>query len=52
MAKINNEEYGELRHILENQYEQAFTIEDLKEIGDGLIDFFDLLIELDKATRS
>jgi len=43
MVKISDETYDELRLILEKQYEQAFTREEVKEIGDGLIEFYALL---------
>jgi hypothetical protein len=46
MAEISNEKYEELRLILEKQNRRAYTFEEAKEIGDGLIDFFTLLIEL------
>ena len=48
MAEISNNEYEELRQILEKQYEQVFTLEEAKEIGDGLIDFYELLMRLDE----
>lgn len=46
MSKICNKTYEELRLILEEQYGQTFTSDEVKEIGDGLIDFFGLVIEL------
>jgi hypothetical protein len=46
MSEISDEAYEELRLILEKHYEQTFTLEEAKEIGDGLVDFYDLLIEL------
>jgi hypothetical protein len=45
MAEISDERYEELRRILENQNGRTYTFEEVKEIGDGLIDFFNLLIE-------
>jgi len=52
MSKISDEAYEEHRLILEEQYVQKITPEDVEEIGDDLIDFFDLLLKLDKETRS
>jgi hypothetical protein len=46
MAKISDTAYEELRLILEKQYGQKFTPEETKEIGEGLIDFFTLILEL------
>jgi hypothetical protein len=46
MFDINDEKYEELRLILEKQNEQSYTFEEAKEIGDGLLDFFTLLNEL------
>lgn len=48
MAEISDEAYEEPRLILEEQYGRAFAIEEAKEIGDGLIDFYMLLMELVK----
>lgn len=47
MAEISHERYEELRQILEKQNGRTYTFEEVKEIGDGLIDFFILLMELD-----
>ena len=46
MAGINDKRYEEFRLILEKQNGQASTFEEAKEIGDGLVDFYNLLIEL------
>lgn len=46
MAKISDETYEELRLILERQNERSYTFEEAKEIGDGLLEFYSLLIEL------
>lgn len=43
MAATSDEAYEELRLILEKQYGQAFNIEEVKEIEEGLIDFYILL---------
>ena len=47
MAEISDEIYKELRLILEKKNGKAYSFEEAKELGDGLIDFFNLLIELD-----
>jgi hypothetical protein len=47
MAEISNEMYDEFRRILERHYGIPCSLEEAKIIGDGLIDFFSLLIELD-----
>ncbi|HSX06841.1 MAG TPA: hypothetical protein VLG92_03910 [Candidatus Saccharimonadia bacterium] len=46
MAAISDKAYEKLRLILEKQYGGAFIIEEVKEIGDGLVDFYELLITL------
>lgn len=46
MGEISDERYEELRQILEKQNKRTYTFEEAKEIGDGLIDFYSLLIEL------
>ena len=46
MTEISDEMYERLRQILEKQNGRAYTFEDAKEIGDGLIGFYDLMIEL------
>lgn len=51
MAEISYEAYEELRLILEKQYGQTFTLKEAKEIGDGLIDFFSLLRELNDENK-
>jgi len=48
MAGISDETYEQLRLILEKQNERSYTFEEAKEIGDGLLDFYNLLLELDK----
>lgn len=50
MTKISDEAYEELRLILEEQYGQPFTFEEVKEIGDGLIEFYTLLEMLSNDT--
>ena len=46
MVEISDEAYEVLQLILEKQYGQPFMFEDAKEIGDGLVDFYSLLIDL------
>lgn len=46
MFDINDEKYEELRLILEKQSGRIYTLDEAKEIGDGLIDFYDLLARL------
>jgi hypothetical protein len=50
MAEISDATYERLRQILEKQNGHAYTIEEAKEIGDGLIDFYYLLIELNSES--
>lgn len=52
MAEISDERYEELRQILEKQNGRTYTFEEAKEIGDGLIDFYHLLIELNDEEKS
>lgn len=47
MAEISDETYEQLRQILERQNRKSYTLQEAKEIGDGLLDFLSLLIELD-----
>ena len=47
MAEISNERYEELRGYLEEWLERSVTFEEAKEIGDGFIDFYTLLLQLD-----
>jgi hypothetical protein len=47
MAGISDEKYAELRRILESQNGKSYTLEEVREIGDGLIEFFNTLKELD-----
>lgn len=46
MFDISDEKYEELRLILEKQNERAYTLEEAKEIGDGLVDFYSVLVKL------
>lgn len=45
MAEISDEKYEELRLILEKQNGRSYTFEEAKEIGDGLVEFYTLLME-------
>jgi hypothetical protein len=44
MAEISDEMYERLRQILEKQNRRTYTLEGAKEIGDGLVGFFELLM--------
>ena len=52
MAEISNEMYDELRRILEKQNSRSYTFSEVKEIGDGLVDFFALFKTLDDEILS
>jgi hypothetical protein len=41
------ETYRQLQQILERQNGKSYSLEEVKEIGDGLIGFYSLLIELE-----
>jgi hypothetical protein len=47
MAEISNERSEELRGYLEEWLERPVTFEEAKEIGDGFVDFYELLMRLD-----
>ena len=49
MAEISTEMYERLRQILEKQNERSYTFEEAKEIGDGLIDFYGTLMEINEG---
>lgn len=51
MTEISVGTYERLRQILEKQNYHTYTLEETKEIGDGLLDFFSLLIELSDENR-
>ena len=42
---ISDETYERLRQVLEKQNGHSYTLEEVKEVGDGLIDFYALLLE-------
>ncbi|MGH7196389.1 MAG: hypothetical protein ACREGJ_01325 [Candidatus Saccharimonadales bacterium] len=48
ISGISDETYERLRRILEKQNRRIYSLEEAKEIGDGLIDFFALLSRLEK----
>lgn len=47
MFDLSDEKYEELRLILEKQNARAYTLEEAKEVGDGFIEFYELLTRLD-----
>lgn len=49
MFDVSDEKYEELRLILEKQSGRMYTLEEAKEIGDGLIDFYGLLTEIENT---
>jgi|GEM_PF-2077994 len=49
---ISDETYEQLRQILVKQNGHAYTLQEAKEIGDGLIDFFNLLLKLSEEQSS
>ena len=52
MAEISNERYEELRGYLELWLERPVTFEEAKEIGVGLVDFYELLLDFsDRQSR-
>ena len=44
---ISDEMYEHLREILGKQNGKTYTFEEAKEIGDELLEFFELLMEFD-----
>ena len=52
MAGISDETYEQLRQILEKQNGHTYTLEQAKEIGDELVDFFMLLERLSSEEGS
>jgi hypothetical protein len=47
MAGISDEAYEHLRQILEKQNRKNYTLKEAKEIGDGLLDFYNFLIKFE-----
>jgi hypothetical protein len=52
MVGISDETYEQLRRILQVENGKSYTFDETHEIGDDLIDFFELLLELDKEINS
>ena len=52
MFDISDKKYEELRLILEKQNERTYTLEEAKEIGDGLIELYALLTQSEAAAQS
>jgi len=46
MFEISDEKYEELRLILEKQNGRTYILEEAKEVGDDLVDFYELLARL------
>jgi len=46
MTNISDEMHENLQQILEKQNGSSYTLEQTKEIGDGLIDFYRVLIDI------
>ena len=46
MSEISDETYEQLRQILEKQNEKLYTLDEAREIGNGLIEFFKILKKL------
>ena len=46
MAEVSDAKYEELRLILEKLNMRSYNLEEAKEVGDGLIDFYTLLVSL------
>lgn len=51
MAEISDEMYERLRQILEKQNGRSYTFEEAKEVGDGLLDFYSLLVEFNNESE-
>lgn len=47
MFDISDDKYEELRLILEKQNGRVYAFDEAKDIGDGLIDFYALLLRID-----
>jgi hypothetical protein len=48
MGEISDETHEQLRQIFDARNGKSYSLEEAEEIGDGLLDFFTPLIELDK----
>jgi hypothetical protein len=51
MAEISDETYEQLRQILEKQNGKVYTLEEAKEIGNGLLNFYEVLISFDNEQK-
>lgn len=51
MPEVSDESYEELREYLEEWLKRPCTLEEAKEIGDGFVDFYMLLWELDDGEQ-
>lgn len=52
MDEISDENYGQLRQILEKQNGRSYSLGEAKEISNGLIDFYQVIAELDNGKES
>lgn len=52
MAEISNEMYENLRQILEKKNERTYSFDEAKEIGNELVGFYTLFIELDESNEN
>lgn len=48
MKEISEESYLELKQILEEKDLRSYSMEEVREIGNGLIEFYSLLSELNE----
>lgn len=51
MAGISDETYEQLQQILRRQNGKSYTLEEIKEIGNGLLEFLLLLIEIERSIK-
>jgi hypothetical protein len=51
MSEVSDERYEELRGYIEEWLKRPCTLEEAKEIGDGLVDFYELLMRLDAEAK-
>ena len=52
MAGVSDETYEQLRQILERQDGKHYILKEAKEIGDGLLDFFNLLVKIGNSIKT
>jgi len=48
-TRISDETYQQLRQILESQNGHSYTLEEAKEIGDRLLEFYILLLDISEV---